>query len=122
MGKVTVNGTTYHVPSSGGSISVRGNSVFVDGKPISEGLVGIVEIKWEGPLVSLQADGDVTCGDVAGNVSSGGSLSAKNVGGSACAGGSLTCENVTGNVSAGGSVRCGPVGGRVDAGGSVRHG
>lgn len=102
-GSVTINGKTY----KGNKVRVNGNKVYVDGKRVDHGEVtdGILEVKVTGDLVSLEADGSVTC---------------DNVNGTAQAGGSIKCGDVGGNVQAGGSVKCGEVSGSVMAGGSVR--
>ena len=104
MGTIIINGKT--IKAEGKNVTIRNDKVYVDGKLVEEGLSGIVEVKWEGPMASLTADGNVTCGEVLGNVS---------------AGGSVQCADVDGYVNAGGSVSCGTVGGSINAGGSVRH-
>lgn len=103
MNTIVVNGKRYE--TNGKSISVVNGAVKVDGKTIVDELSGVVEIKWDGPLADLRAEGSVTCGVVAGNVSAGGSVEAGDVGGSVRAGGSVRCEIVSGGIQAGGSVR-----------------
>jgi cytoskeletal protein CcmA (bactofilin family) len=72
-------------------------------------LFGVVEIKFEGNLVSLESDSSVTVsGDVHGNVDAGGSIRCGAVGGDVDAGGSVVCGCVNGRVRAGGSVMCSP--------------
>jgi len=124
MTTITVNGQRIELDTSVSEVRISGDSVFVGGRAVVSGLSGIVEVRWQGPLASLDCrHGSVTVeGDVAGDVDCGGSATCGNVGGSVDAGGSVSCGNVTGDVDAGGSVRCGSVGGRVDAGGSVRRG
>lgn len=93
---------------------------------------------------SVQAGGDVTCGDVHGALSAGGdvtcacidsttvgmriegdvncagALCCGDIGGDAtCIGGSISCGSVGGDVEAGGAVYCSDVGGDVEAGGDV---
>lgn len=97
---VIINGKKY----AGRSVVIVNGKVLIDGAPAEESLSGVVEIKVEGDLVSLECDAPVT---VNGNV---GQLSA---------GGSVHCNDVGGNVNAGGSVHCGDVGGSLNAGGSV---
>jgi hypothetical protein len=104
MAKVTINGKSY----IGDNIRVENNEVFIDGKMVDHGEQNkILEVKVEGGLANLEADGSVVCNDVHGTVQ---------------AGGSVTCDKVTGTVQAGGSVTCDDVGGNVMAGGSVSYG
>lgn len=98
--RIVINGKSY----TGRNVAIINGKVLIDGKPQDEGLSGVVEIKVEGDLATLECDAPVT---VNGNV---GSLSA---------GGSVQCDNVGGNVNAGGSINCGDIGGMVNAGGSV---
>ena len=105
MNKVTINGKTFNGTRS---VRVANSRVFVDGveKSMEEIKGKVLDIKVEGTLESLEADGSVACDDVKGTVQ---------------AGGSVTCDDVGGNVQAGGSVTCDYVGGSVMAGGSVSH-
>jgi hypothetical protein len=107
MAIFTLNGHTF----TGGSVRVRDNEIWVDGKLVDAGASGeprVLEVRiLEGRINDLSADGYVTCGAVEGDVS---------------AGGYVTCGAVGGDVSAGGYVRCGNVGGDVSAGGYVRRG
>jgi hypothetical protein len=101
---VIINGKEY----SGNNVTVINGVVTVDGSPVLDTGNKNVEVKIEGSVGELRADGSVTVsGTVTGNVD---------------AGGSVNCDDVGGNVSAGGSVNCDDVGGSVNAGGSVRHG
>lgn len=104
--RITINGTTVTVTGSASSVSIINGKVIVNGQVVQDGLSGIVEIKWDGPLASLQADAAVTCGDVHGNVRAASSVSAGDVGGSVNAGGSVNCGQVSGSVNAGGAVNC----------------
>lgn len=103
MNTVTINGKTY---TGASSISVRNNTVIIDGKKVDHGEVtnGILEVHVTGILERLEADGSVVANDVHGDVMSGGSVSCDNVGGTIQAGGSVSCDNVGGSVMAGGSV------------------
>lgn len=104
--RVTINGRTY----TGNSVEVRNDKVYVDGKLVDAGdlsNVRTLDVKVEGVLQELKADGSVEAQEVRGSIS---------------AGGSVTCGAVGQNVNAGGSVKCGAVGGRINAGGSVKHG
>ena len=128
MAKITVAGITVEVPdgqpvnivSNNGCVSVSGSQVYSMGS--GSGTRQTVDLKIEGAVASIKADGNVDCGDISGDVDAGGSVECKAVGGSIDSGGSVTCGNVQGSVDAGGSVTCGAVGGDVDAGGSVRMG
>lgn len=104
MNSVTINGKTYRGVHS---ISVVNNRVIVDGKPVDHGKVenGILEVRVDGVLDKLEADGSVHCNDVRGYVQAGGSVTCDNVGSTVQAGGSVTCNNVAGSIMAGGSVR-----------------
>ena len=104
MNTININGKSIQV--SGNNISVINDKVYVNGKLVTEGLSGNVNISFEGELANLKADGSVEVnGEVLGNVD---------------AGGSVKCENVQGYVDAGGSVNCKNVGGNIDAGGSIK--
>lgn len=103
MATITINGKIIHVEGNA-SISVSNDEVRIGGKVVESGLSGIVEVKWEGPLASLTADGDVTCKDVQGNVSAGGDLRAEVVRGNANAGGDIRAGTISGSVRAGGDV------------------
>jgi hypothetical protein len=106
MPVIIINGKRIESPS-GSNLSIVDGVVSIDGVTIEGGLQGVVEIKWEGPLINVRADrGSVTCGDVAGNVTAGGSVHAGNIQGSATAGGSLHADDIGGSVNAGGSVNC----------------
>ena len=104
MNTIIINGTK--IQTSGNNISVINNSVYVDGKVIQTKLSGIVEIKFEGDLASLNCNGSASInGNIKGDVD---------------VGGSLDCGDIGGNIDVGGSVRCGKVSGDIDAGGSVK--
>lgn len=104
MNTIIVNGQRFQV--SGKNIVVSNGSIIVDGNIVQNGLSGIVEIKFEGDLANLKADGSVRVnGSVSGNVDAGGSVKCSNVNGDVDAGGSVDCGNIQGDISAGGSVR-----------------
>lgn len=69
---------------------------------------------------NASAGGSIECHDIEGNTSAGGSVICNNVGKNAAAGGSLTCDKVGENASAGGSLNCDSVGGTISAGGNLR--
>jgi hypothetical protein len=119
MAVITINGKKISV--AGNNVTITDDRVMVDGKVVEEGLSGIVEVKWEGPLANLKSDSSVSCGDVGGDVSAGSSVNCDAVHGSVSAGSSVICDEVGNNVSAGSSVTCGEVGGNVTAGSRVSH-
>lgn len=109
MAKITINGVSY----TGDNVSIVGNSVVIDGVTQSN-TKGPFEVRViEGVLNSLNADGSVVCGAVAGSVTAGGSVTCDDVKGDVYAGVSLNCDDVGGNVKAGGSVNCDNVGGNI---------
>jgi len=104
MSVITINGKCIEV--KGSHISIVNGVVKVDGVTIESGLQGVVEVKWEGPIAILSTDASVTCGDVGGNVSAGGSVHSENIQGSVTAGGSVHAGDISGGVTAGGSIKC----------------
>ena len=103
MSSLTINGKNFQV--TGRNIAIRNGTVMVDGIMITTGLSGDVNVKFEGDLASLEADGAVTCGNVHGDVSAGGSVECGDVGKSVKAGGSVRAAKVGGSMSAGGSIK-----------------
>ena len=104
MSVITINDKTIEV--TGSHISISNGVVKVDGVTVESGLQGVVEVKWEGPIAILSTDASVTCGDVGGNVTAGGSVHSGNIQGSVNAGGSIHAGDISGNASAGGSIKC----------------
>jgi hypothetical protein len=104
MNSIIIDGKRITV--QGNNISIVNGQISIDGKTIDDNLSGEVHIIWEGDLANLTTDGSVTCNDVHGNVSSGGSANiGGNVGGNIFSGGSANITgNVSGSVSAGGSI------------------
>jgi len=101
MNAITINGTTYQ----GNSVSIIGGNVIIDGKPAGNPVSGVVEIRVEGNLCSLDTDASVVVnGNVNGNVSARGAVNCKSVGVDVHAGGSVVCGSVGGNIQADGSV------------------
>jgi hypothetical protein len=116
---VYINGKQIVVEGeSAASISVINGKVIINGKVVEENATGAVELKIDGPVANITCDGNVTCGDVGGDVRAN-SVDARNVQGNVDAKMSVTCGNVGGNVRSGMSVACGDVRGSVDAGLSV---
>ncbi len=81
-----------------------------------------LSLRYEGPVRNVESCISVSCGDVAGDVSAGGSVACGSVGGNVDAGKDVACEGVGGDVDAGNDVACGDVSGDVDAGGKVTCG
>jgi hypothetical protein len=110
---MTINGKTITV--SGNNISIIGDKIIVDGKVIEEGLSGITEVVWSGPLANLTTDASVKCGDINGNAKAGGSITCENIGSNATAGGSISVNsNIQGNAKAGGSINCKTIVGNIE--------
>lgn len=63
-----------------------------------------LEIKYEGEALAVECQGNLTCGEISGDASAGGSISSEYIGGNVSCGGSVSCEDIGGNVSAGGSI------------------
>ena len=78
-----------------------------------------VDLHWHGPVLNLQCDCNLTCGQVQGNLESNGTVNCDEVQGNVHALGNVTCDEVQGNVQAGGNVTCEDVQGDVHAGGNV---
>ena len=104
MSVITINGNRIEV--KGSHVSIVNGVVKVDGVTVESGLQGVVEVKWEGPIAILQSDASVTCGDVGGDVSAGGSVHSGNIQGGVNAGGSINCQDISGSANAGGSIHC----------------
>lgn len=103
---ITINGRTVHVEGNGSSISVINGKVIVNGKTVDDvsGAKEPVTIKWDGPLANLEVHGNVTCGDVHGNVNAGRDASCGNVNGSLTAGRDVSCGATRGPITAGRDV------------------
>ncbi len=119
---ITINGKTY----KGNSVSIRNGKMTIDGIDIVGGdapsMAGVMLIKVEGEVALIQSDLSVSCGNVAGSVTAGGSVNCDEVGGNVTATGSVNCDDIGGDVRAGGSVNADKIKGDVSAGGSVRRG
>lgn len=103
MATIVINGVRISV--EGNDVSISNGIVKVGGKTITEGLSGIVEIRWEGPVANVRSDSSVVVnGDVTGNVAAGSHVSCDNVGGSVAAGSHISCESIGGNASAGSHI------------------
>lgn len=75
--------------------------------------------EYEGPALNVQSLFSVSCGDVEGDVSAGGSVTCDEVGGDVSAAGSVTCDSIDGDVSAGGNIACDCIEGDAQAGGNI---
>jgi hypothetical protein len=121
MSSVKINGKYYQF--SGGSLSVRGNTVIINGQRVNAGDAHQIDVKIEGEPVNIVVDnGDIYCKNVGGDINAGGSVQAGDIAGSIDAGGSVTAKNIGGNVDAGGSVHAIKINGDVKAGGSIHNG
>ncbi|SOC27294.1 hypothetical protein SAMN05428964_105356 [Thalassospira xiamenensis] len=111
MARISINGVTIE----GNNLSIRNGQVTIDGRAMSEiDVEGILSIRVEeGTIQELRTDLSVSCNDVSGNVSAGGSVNCDDVGGNVSAGGSVNCDDVSGNVSAGGAVNADKVKGQI---------
>ena len=118
MRRIIIGGDVTIV--EGNNIVVIDDKIIVGSTVIKSGLSGIVEVKFEGDLVSLHTHGNASVkGDIHGNVDAHGNVQCGNVGGSVDANGSVECNNVEGNVEASGNVICNDISGDIDAMGSV---
>lgn len=81
-----------------------------------------LEASLDGEIRDVDCWGNLTCGDVRGDVKAGSHVSCGDVGGSVSAGSSVDCKDVGNGVSAGSSVKCGDVNGNINAGSSVNCG
>ena len=117
---ITINGKT--ISCSGRNITVRNNTVIVDGKVVEDGLTAGINIVVNGDVENIKCSGDVEVrGHVIGDIDCGGSCTVDGyVEGNIDAGNSVRCGDITGDVDAGNSVHCGRISGDVDAGGNVR--
>lgn len=107
MNRISINGRVFLGASS---IVIRGDTVIIDEQRQDGTVSGVVEVRViEGVIERLETDASVTCGEVRGSVSAGGSVQVSG--------------DVGGAVNAGGSVRAGgKLGAAINAGGSVRIG
>ena len=105
---ITINGVRIEVQGSASNISIRNGNVTIGGSVVKTGLSGDARVIWEGPLASLDCDGNAETGPVSGNVSAGNNVKVSgDAGGNVSAGNGVTCQKVGGNIMAGGSVKVG---------------
>lgn len=114
---ITINGKKYEAPE-GKTLKVDGNKVYIDGELVAEGFKSqVLDIRWEGPAINVESEGDIHCGDIQGSVNAGLNAHVEgSVGGDVKAGTDVNCKDVQGNIKAGMGVNCGHVGGDVKAG------
>lgn len=93
--QITINGKSYSV--SGKNISVKNDSIYVDGVLIESGLTGNVKVEFTGDLANL----DCTTATIHGNVT--GYVDGTNI----------TCGDVGGDVN-GTNITCGDIMGKAD--------
>ena len=74
---------------------------------------------YEGPARDVHCDICLVCGNIEGEVHSGGYVECGAVGGNVDAGGYVECEGILGHVNAGGYVECNEVHGNLNAGSYV---
>ena len=104
-----INGITHKVGKSN-EVILKDQKIYSDGKVIGDLKDTHLTIEWVGDsLANLTVmNGDITCGNIAGN---------------ADAGRNLTCENIAGNADAGDDINCnGNIGGKADAGENISCG
>lgn len=121
LNRITINNITVEV--EGNDVSVRKGVIYVDEVPIATRLSGEVHVIWEGDLATIEADGSVTCHDVAGNVFAGGSIQCRDVEGHINAKGSVHATGVAAGTGAGVRIGRGEINSvRGDAAKRVGHG
>lgn len=106
---------------SGNSVSIKNGNIMVDGVPVDVGPINGTRLSIDvtGDLVSLTADGDVSCNNISGNTSAGGDIRCREIGSNASAGGDIHVGTIHGNASAGGDVKAHTISGKITAGGDV---
>ena len=81
---------------------------------------GYINFCYEGPALNISSELSVTCDDVMGNVTAGGTVNCDDVYGSISAQGSVNCDDVKGDIRASGNVNCDCAEGDIHAGGNVQ--
>jgi hypothetical protein len=66
MARITINGQTVEVGDGDINVTSRHGKIIVNGRTLAEGLSGTVDLKIEGAVAKVDADGSVQCGDVGG--------------------------------------------------------
>jgi hypothetical protein len=107
--QITINGKSYEV--SGKNISVRNDSIYVDGVLVESGLSGNVKVEFTGDLANLDCTTATINGNVTGDVD-GTTITCGDVGGDVD-GTTIKCGNVSGDVD-GTNITCGDIKGKVD--------
>lgn len=96
MNTIIINNKSFSV--SGNCITIKNNTLKVDGKTIEEGLTGNVKVEFTGDLADLNCNSCEIHGNVKGDVNTN----------------SITCRDVVGDVDAN-IVHCSRITGDVDA-------
>ena len=99
-------------------VAYLGRKLLKRGEPAYKDLT----VQYEGEALEVECWGNLSCGDVEGNVEAGTSVECGDVKGDVHAGTGVSCGDVEGNVEAGTSVECGDVKGDVHAGTDVSCG
>lgn len=105
MGQITVNGVTFSF-RDGSNVSINGNKVVVDGKPL-EGLEGFeaVTIEVHGDVNNIRSDNNVIVhGNVLGFVDAGNNIVANDIRNGASAGNNIRAEAIHGDTTAGNNI------------------
>jgi hypothetical protein len=108
--KITINGKSYEV--SGNNITVKNDSIYVDGKLVESCLTGNVKVEFTGDLANLDCTTATINGNVQGDVD-GTTITCGDVGGYVD-GATIKCGNIGGDVD-GTNITCGDIKGNVDA-------
>lgn len=123
FGREVASSKSFSTPLSWPDDNILRVAVYVGHKMVCGGLAEKgYQFTYDWDVDGVLSCISVSCGNVAGNVSSGGNITCGNVMGHVDAGSSVSCADVEGNVDAGSSVNCGSVQGSVDAGTDVRCG
>lgn len=110
--QIQVNGKNY---TGGGSISVVGNIVYIDGK-IADSFDDTkkTEITVLCNVDKITSDESINiAGNVTGDVSAKGNVNCDDIKGSVTAEGNVNCDDIGGDVIASGNVNCDDIGGNA---------
>lgn len=99
--KIDINGFVMHIPA-GSELELKGDTLFVSGKPVKTKLSGVVELRITGDVKRVSSDMNVTIdGDANGPVSAVGKVVCQTINGPATAAKIVCHGNVNGPVRAG---------------------
>lgn len=99
-------------------VAYLGRKLLKRGEPAYKDLT----VQYEGEALEVECWGNLSCGDVQGDVKAGASAECGDVEGNVEAGNSIECGDVKGDVHAGTDISCGDVEGNAEAGASVECG